>query len=204
VVQASDWDPWQKKNAGVATVLATAAAVPGGLSVTLKKDMLPKLRERLAQWFATAAATGGLKPLDQHADLTHYKSLSELGSFTPPGLPGATLVSATEVQSLVGRGAVLVDTRTEKEFNQKHIPAAVFVPYHEKSLKDIAYDASLDDFAGLKALNGKVPTIFYCNGAECWKSYKASRSAMAAGFGKVYWYRGGMPDWEVQNPKSAD
>jgi hypothetical protein len=35
-----------------------------------------------------------------------------------------------------------------------------------------------------------------CNGAECWKSYKSSRAAIAAGFAKVYWYRGGMPDWE--------
>ena len=70
------------------------------------------------------------------------------------------------------------------------------VPYVEKSLKDVAYDAKLDDFSGLARLNKATPTTFHCNGAECWKSYKASRAAMAAGFAKVYWFRGGLPEWD--------
>ena len=41
------------------------------------------------------------------------------------------------------------------------------------------------------------PTIFSCNGAECWKSYKASKVAMAQGFKTVYWFRGGLPEWEA-------
>jgi rhodanese-related sulfurtransferase len=204
VVQLADWEQWQAKNTGQATVLATASAVPGGLSVTVKKDMQAKVREPLAQWFAVAAATGGMRPVVQHADLSKYKKLAELGTFTPPTLPGATLVAFQDIAGLIAGGATLVDTRTEKEFNQKHILAAQFVPYHEKSLKDIVYDGAMDDFAGLKALNIKTPTIFYCNGAECWKSYKASRAAIAAGFSKVYWYRTGMPDWELQGQKAAN
>ncbi len=203
VVQLADWEQWQKSNAGVATVLATAAGVPGGLSVTVKKDMPPKMREQLAQWFASSAASGGMRAVLQHAETSKYQKLAELGTFTPPAVPGATLVGADEIQGLVARGAVLVDTRTEKEYKQNHIPAAVFLPYHEKSLKDVGYDAALDDFTGLKTLNNKTPTIFYCNGAECWKSYKSSRAAVAAGFAKVYWYRLGMPDWEKQNTKAA-
>ena len=38
--------------------------------------------------------------------------------------------------------------------------------------------------------------IFHCNGPECWKSYKASQVALASGFRTVYWFRGGMPEWE--------
>jgi rhodanese-related sulfurtransferase len=204
VVQRADWEVWQKSNAGVALVLATSGAVPGGLSVTLKKDMAPKVKLQLAQWFASATASAGMKALGQHAELSTYKRLAELGTFTPPGLPGTTLVQASDIQSLVSGGAVLVDTRTEQEFNQKRILSARFAPYHEKSLKDIAYDASLDDFSALKTLNSKTPTIFYCNGAECWKSYKASRAALAAGFTKVYWYRTGLPDWEAHGQKSAE
>ena len=90
----------------------------------------------------------------------------------------------------------MVDTRNDKEYQQKHIPGALHVPYVEKSLKDVAYDAKLDDFSGLARLNKATPTIFHCNGAECWKSYKASRAAMAAGFAKVYWFRGGLPEWD--------
>ena len=34
-----------------------------------------------------------------------------------------------------------------------------------------------------------------CNGAECWKSYKASKVALARGFTTMYWFRGGLPEW---------
>ena len=37
--------------------------------------------------------------------------------------------------------------------------------------------------------------VFLCNGPECWKSYKASRAAARRGLSKVYWFRGGMPEW---------
>jgi rhodanese-related sulfurtransferase len=90
-----------------------------------------------------------------------------------------------------------VDTRTEKEFKSKRIPQAVFVPYQEKSLKDVVFDAALDDFSNLERLDKTKPTIFSCNGAECWKSYKASKFALAKGFADVYWFRGGLPEWEA-------
>ena len=82
-------------------------------------------------------------------------------------------------------------------FDVKHIPLAVFVPYHEKSLKDVAFDPAKDDFRDLAKLNKDKPTIFSCNGAECWKSYKASKVALASGFKNVYWFRGGLPEWEA-------
>jgi rhodanese-related sulfurtransferase len=111
-----------------------------------------------------------------------YKAVAQLGTFTPTHLPGATVVTAAQVQQLIAKGAVVVDTRNEKEYRSKQIQGAVFVPYHEKSLKDVAYDAALDDFSGIAKLDPARPTIFHCNGAECWKSYKASRAALAKGF----------------------
>jgi rhodanese-related sulfurtransferase len=199
VVRRDDWERWQSSNAGTARVLASSGMVPGGLSVALKKDLPADVRGQIAKWFTTSATSVGMKPVLPRADPLHYKQVAELGTFTPTSLPGAVVVDAEGVRRLVAQGAVLVDTRTEKEFKQKHIPGAVFAPYHEKSLKDVAYDASLDDFAALKTLDRSKPTVFHCNGAECWKSYKASRAAIAAGFSKVYWYRGGMPDWEASN-----
>jgi rhodanese-related sulfurtransferase/ABC-type phosphate/phosphonate transport system substrate-binding protein len=203
VVRREDWDTWQKENAGTATVLATSGTVPGGFSVVIKKELAPELRGQIAKWFTTSAPSSGMKPVVQRAELSHYRKVAELGTFTPTSLPGATVVAAAEVRQLTAQGAVLVDTRTEKEFKQKRIPGAIFIPYVEKSLKDVSYDASLDDFSGLKTLNGKTPVIFHCNGPECWKSYKASRSAIAAGFAKIYWYRGGMPDWEATGQQIA-
>lgn len=203
VIRSDEWERWQKDNPGQAKALATSGTVPGGLSVVIKKSLPDDEREKLTKWFTTSSRAAGLKTCGQHAELKDYKKVAELGTFTPAKLPGATVVTATEVMQLQSAGAVVVDTRSEKEYKAKHIPGAVFVPYHEKSLKDVAYDGTLDDFSGLKSLKPQAPTIFHCNGAECWKSYKASRAAMAAGFSKVYWYRGGMPDWESAGQKLA-
>jgi len=196
VIRKRDWDAWLQANPGKAKALALSGPVPGGFSVAVRKDLPAEQRARLAKWFGTSATTCGLKNVASHADATHYERVAQLGTFTPNALPGARLVSAAEVQKLAAEGAVVVDTRTETEFKAKRLPTARFVPYVEKSLKDVAYDAKVDDFAGLKALDPSRPTVFLCNGAECWKSYKASKAALAAGFGKVYWFRGGVPEWE--------
>lgn len=47
-------------------------------------------------------------------------------------------------------------------------------------------------------LDKAKPVIFACNGAECWKSYKASKAAVERGFKQVYWFRGGLPEWRAQ------
>jgi rhodanese-related sulfurtransferase/ABC-type phosphate/phosphonate transport system substrate-binding protein len=203
VIRREDWDSWDKLNPGAAKVLATSGSVPGGLSVAIRKDLPADERSKVAKWFATSAPSCGMKPVAMHSDLSRYQRVAELGTFTPSSLPGATVVNAEDVKRLMAQGAVLVDTRNDKEYKQKHIPGARFVPYHEKSLKDVAYEGKLDDFSGIGTLDSKAPTIFQCNGAECWKSYKASRAAIAAGFSKVYWFRGGMPEWEAAGQQVA-
>ena len=197
VVRRSDWEEWSKAHAGIAKVLATSTPVPGGFSVVVKKDLPADVRTRVASWFSNSAQTAGLKPVAERAELTEYKTVAELGLFTPTLLPGAKMVTAREVEQLIARGAVMVDTRTEKEYTTKRIPGAIFGPYHEKSLKDVAFDPSKDDFAGVAKLDRSKPTVFACNGAECWKSYKASRVALSSGLKEVYWFRGGLPEWEA-------
>ena len=54
----------------------------------------------------------------------------------------------------------------------------------------------MDQWAGPEKLDKNQPVIFHCNGAECWKSYKAARVALTKGFKTVYWFRGGFPEWE--------
>lgn len=196
VVRQGEWADWVKARGQALHAVATSIPVPGGLSVVVKKNLPANARERIAQWFTNANAASGLKPVSQRADASMYKAVAELGYFTPTHLPGATVVNATQVRQLVAGGAVVVDTRSEKEYKAKHIPLAVFVPYHEKSLKDVAFDPAKDDFRDLAKLSKDKPTIFSCNGAECWKSYKASKVALASGFKNVYWFRGGLPEWE--------
>jgi rhodanese-related sulfurtransferase len=163
----------------------------------VRKDLPPELRSKAAKWFGTSTSVAGLKPVAQHADLKEYQAVAELGFFTPLALPGAKVVSAAEAQQLIERGAAIVDARNDKEYKAARIPKAVLIPYVEKSLKDVAFDPRLDQFAGLEQLDKARPTIFACNGAECWKSYKASKAALQQGFKQVYWFRGGLPEWEA-------
>ena len=74
----------------------------------------------------------------------------------------------------------------------------MFAAYVEKSLKDVAFNAAQDDFQALDKLplDKAKPVIFACNGAECWKSYKAAKVATTKGFQSVYWLRGGLPEWD--------
>lgn len=197
VVRHSDWDEYVKANPGSVKILATSGKVPGGLSVVMKKDLPAETREKIARWFVTANGSSGLRPASIRAEASEYKAVAELGIFTPLSLPGATVVNASRVKQLMAEGATIVDARNEQEFKVAHLPKAVLVPYGEKSLKDIAFDAKLDHFVGLDAFDKTKPIVFACNGAECWKSYKASKAAIGQGFKQVYWFRGGLPEWQA-------
>ncbi|OYZ42180.1 MAG: sulfurtransferase, partial [Acidovorax sp. 17-64-282] len=170
-----------------------------GFTIVVRKDLPADTRSKLGQWFGTATVSSGLTPVTQRPDAQEYRRVAELGLFTPNGLPGVTRISAKEAQQLQAQGAVVVDTRTEKEFKAKRIRGAVLAAYMEKSLKDVAFNAAQDDFQAFDkvSLDKTKPVIFACNGAECWKSYKAAKVAAAKGFKSVYWLRGGLPEWDA-------
>ena len=87
--------------------------------------------------------------------------------------------------------------RSANEFAEGHIKGAKLVAYKEKSAKVADFDASADQFDLSKLPSDKnAEMIFYCNGLDCWKSYKASTTAIKAGYKKVYWLRGGLPEWK--------
>ncbi|MFN0182387.1 MAG: rhodanese-like domain-containing protein [Aquabacterium sp.] len=166
--------------------------VPGiGLAVRDGAGVSPDaLRSALAETFKAVPAR---KPLALAA--AEFDYVSTLGYFTPRELPGAKVVDAAGVKKLMPV-AQYIDTRTETEFKAGHVPGARLVPYVEKSPKDADYDAKLDQFDLARLPPDKsTPLVFACNGAECWKSYKACRSAMAAGYTQVHWFRGGFPEW---------
>jgi len=118
---------------------------------------------------------------------------------TPASLDGATVVAADKAKQLMDGGAAMIDSRVANEYAEGHIKGAHSVPYKEKSAKTADYDASQDSFdlAKLPADKG-AGIIFACNGPECWKSYKAAHAAVKAGYKKVYWFRGGFPEWKAK------
>jgi rhodanese-related sulfurtransferase len=197
VAKQGDVQDWVKKNGSKAAVLLSSRAVPGGMSIVIKKSMPEATRTRLESWFLSPTGTmSGIGRVAYHSDLANYKYVSALGNWTPSQLPGATIVTATEVLALQQKGVSVIDVRIAKEYHEKHIRGAISIPYNEKSLKDVAFDSAIDEWAGPDKLDKNQPVIFQCNGAECWKSYKAARVALTKGFKTVYWFRGGFPEWD--------
>lgn len=115
---------------------------------------------------------------------------------TPATLAGTKVVSAAEAKKLQDGGAPLIDTRVAAEYAEKTVKGAKSIPYKEKSAKDAGFDASQDQFdLGKLPTDKAAPIVLFCNAGECWKSYKASSMAVKAGYSKVYWFRGGVPEW---------
>jgi rhodanese-related sulfurtransferase len=116
---------------------------------------------------------------------------------TPTALEGAKLVIADDVVKAQSAGAVIVDTRVASEYAEGHIKGAINVPYREKSEKAVGFDAGKDEFnlAKLPADKGAA-VVIYCNGPECWKSFKGSTTALKGGYTNILWYREGFPQWK--------
>jgi len=126
-----------------------------------------------------------------------FPALVWAGPHTPNSLPGATVITAEKARSMVEKGVLIVDARVANEYVEEHIAGARNIPYKEKSAKSVDFDARQDRFDLAKLPPDKnTPVIFYCNGSECWKSYKSCVTAIKGGYRNVYWLRGGIPEWK--------
>jgi rhodanese-related sulfurtransferase len=191
---------WIAAHPGQARILKATRPVPGGMNMLVRKDFCATECGRLTEWVNSAdgAIPGIGKFRVASADASKaFTYVASLGITTPETVQGVKRVSAEEVAELSRQNVPIIDTRSQKEFDSEHVRGAVLAPYIEKSLKEIDFDAKKDEFAAFTAmkLDKDKPLVFFCNGPECWKSYKASRFALAAGYTKVLWFRGGMPEW---------
>lgn len=204
VVERAVFERWAAAGEPLKVVLESKP-VPG-LSVAIREGVRPGPEALNASLTEALAATGvsraeGAKLAPQTAASFDY--VSTLGYFTPRSLPGASVVDAKTVAQLMQRGGSYIDTRTDAEFKAGHVPGAKLVPYVEKSAKDADFDAKLDQFDLARLPTDRsAELIFACNGAECWKSFKASHAALKAGYTKVYWFRGGFPEWRSSGQKT--
>jgi ABC-type phosphate/phosphonate transport system substrate-binding protein/rhodanese-related sulfurtransferase len=194
-------EEWLARNKG-RILLETKAAPMTGIAVlsTLDRTIKDRVRAAFLAPNPKTIASIDLAGLDVRKMLPisakEYDYVSTLGYFTPRVLGGVKIVSAEEVVDLLKKGVPLFDTRSEEEYRDKHIRGAKWLPYTEKSSKEVGFDAAKDaiNLDGI-APDRNGPVIFACNGAECWKSYKSCVAALKAGFTQVYWFRGGFPEW---------
>ncbi len=103
------------------------------------------------------------------------------------------LISTSELNAkLKGAGTefVLVDSRSETEFGEGHIPGAVLVPAKKTAEK----------LPGLVPAKDKL-VVFYCNGPDCTKSRKGLKAAAGLGYTNLREYNEGLPAWKAAGHK---
>jgi len=114
-------------------------------------------------------------------------SASELVDSTPESVPGATTVDAAAAKALFDQEAAFVDLRKENMWNAGRIPGAIWLDFR-------------NDFTA-ESLGAEVDkeeaVVFYCSGVRCPRSAEAAEKALGWGYGKVYYFRGGYPEWKT-------
>lgn len=89
---------------------------------------------------------------------------------------------------------VVIDVRSQYEFDTLHIQGAVNVPLDKRSFRD--------DVIKLRKQQDK-PFVFYCNGKTCHKAYDAVLLADKARLDRLMAYDAGIFDWSKKNPDKA-
>jgi len=111
------------------------------------------------------------------------------GTSVPDTLPGATVISADWLKNALDKHEpiVVVDARIASEYKDGHLPGAINI-----------FDGTFEEEKGRLPGDKNLPLVFYCNGPKCAKSYESAKKALASGYGRVYWLRGGIPEWTTR------
>ena len=116
---------------------------------------------------------------------------------TPREIPGAQVVQTRELQAMLASAnpPVVIDVLSEE--GHATLAGALwlsgagrgtnFVDPVQSVLAPLLQQISGGDKA--------KPMVFFCASSQCWLSYNAALRAAAAGYTKVYWYRGGIEAW---------
>jgi hypothetical protein len=112
VAKRAEYDTWVKESSSKSAVLLSSRAVPGGMSVVVKNTLPEPARGKIESWLISSGGTiAGIGKVAYHSDLANYKYVAALGNWTPSQLPGAKMVTASEVVALQQKGVPIIDPR---------------------------------------------------------------------------------------------
>ncbi len=97
-------------------------------------------------------------------------------------------ITAEEAKSMMderGDAAVILDVRTQEEYDEAHIPNAKLLPH------DAIDETSAADIIGEK----DTPVLVYCRSGN--RSKKGAEALAALGYSQVYEF-GGIRDWPYE------
>lgn len=116
--------------------------------------------------------------------------LTEADALTPN-------ISTADLTDILARGnAVVLDTRSRREWAVSHIPSALSVA----PKPGVPMSQYVSDVAEIEKLVGGDKTkslVLYCNGPFCGKSKRLSQELVSAGFTDVRRYQLGAPVWRA-------
>lgn len=124
---------------------------------------------------------------------------SNVGSPTPMSVPGGQRVTTKQVVDIMRADAnailidVLVDPHNVTAQGARYLPAAG----QPGTFNDAAQAQTAQALRNLTGGRTDRPLVFFCAGAACWESYNAVLRARAAGYTRLYWYRGGLASWHA-------
>lgn len=146
-------------------------------------------RSTSSDGYGSESADFGIPPTDELR--------TDVSGATPTSIPGATLVSTDNLQSILRRERgtlVLIDVL---EGDHETIVGAMRMP-------GVGQGGTFDDDIQrdlkkrlARATNGDKSgtVVFFCAGVHCWESYNAALRARELGYSDVGWYRGGLKAW---------
>jgi len=114
-----------------------------------------------------------------------------------PGRAEYPDIPVYELSDLINKidQVVVVDTRSQYEFDTLRIKGSVHIPVAAKTFEE-----------QVQALRAKTkkPIVFYCNGRTCYKSYHAVKKSLAVGIKDTYAYDAGVFDWVKSQPGKSE
>lgn len=145
---------------------------------------------------------------DGPVEITRQKNDMQLiGGVLQPMVPvaGVHPVGELEVlEALQDDSAAVVDMRTMEWRVKSTIPGSIHIPYTEVAMRldELGCSGAQGAWDCAKA----VKVYAFCNGPACAQSPMAIAAMVREGFpaDKIYYYRGGMQDWQVLGLTTAE
>lgn len=151
-----------------------------------------------AYGYADEGRDWGIAPTNQLRRLPYHGP-------TPLTVPGAQVVQTRELRDmLAGAGApILIDVLAEE--GHVTLAGAVWISGAGRGTNfvDPVQLVLTQLLAKLTGGDKARAMVFFCADSQCWLSYNAALRAVAAGYHKVYWYRGGIEAWLAARLPSA-
>lgn len=119
-----------------------------------------------------------------------------LGRFPPHNKPWVE-ISGDDVAWLAAHGALVLDARRTKVYEEGHIAGARNIPVWESDV-----DAKVTALVN-EGRDGAIPVVLYCSGGDCEDSHMLAEKLFGAGFNNLLVYRDGWPDWQKRGGRSA-